>query len=175
MRFVSRNANLLVVLKPGLPAQPVSGLPARPTISVRFKDGIADVPEGEICDLMLNHPGFNSDYVSAESVGNKDPYASARVESEPPHTITELKYGTPEKVIRDGKTKLTPELDKLVKELAISMAKELLPEMVKSTLKSLVETHESSKKVKGKPGRKPLIKAVPLEVEQKIETPENTA
>ena len=48
MRFVSKSINLLVVLRAGLPAQPLTGTPALATVSVRFKDGVADVPEGEL-------------------------------------------------------------------------------------------------------------------------------
>ena len=176
MRFISRNSNLLIVLCPGLPAQPASGLPAKPTVSVRFKDGVADVPEGELCDMMLVHAGFNSDYVSADSTG-KDIYASKRTESEPTHVITELKYGTPEKVIvGNSKTKLTPEMQKIVKEAAISLAKEMLPGMIESTLKNIIEAHEQNKKdsevekPKGKPGRPPLVKT-----EKPAETPETVA
>lgn len=155
MRFISKSSNLLVVLSPGLPAQPLTGTPAKPTVSVRFKDGFVDVPDGELTKLMLAHPGFNGDFISTE-ITDKDPYAATRSETEPAHVVTSLKYGTP--VSRDvygAKATLPPELQKIVQEAATAIAKEMLPGMLQSALKSLVAGHEASKeeKVKGKPGR----------------------
>jgi hypothetical protein len=142
MKFISKSTNLLIVLKPGLSAQPITGTPAKPTISVRFKDGIADVQNEELVQLMLVHPGFNSDFISAESVP-LDPYAATRQSSEPAHTMTELKYGTPtSKKVEGGNTQLPPELQKLVTSMAAEMAKKMLPSMVESTLKSIVESHK---------------------------------
>ena len=147
MRFISKSTNLLVVLRSGIPAQQSLGLPAKPAVSVRFKDGIADVPEGELLDMMLAHQGYNSDYISVEDPAGKDPYAAIREESEPIHDVTELKFGTP--VARSApKGKLSPELQKVVQEAAVSLAKEMLPGMIKESLKGILEVHEASKKAK---------------------------
>jgi hypothetical protein len=122
-RFISKSNNLLIVLKPGLPAQPLTGSPAKPTLFVRFKDGVADVPDGELTDLMMKHPGFNADYISAE-IG--DPYGAARTPSEPVHVITEMKYGTPvgKKVMGD-KPPVSPELSRMIDERAKEMAHQM--------------------------------------------------
>ena len=142
MKFISKSTNLLIVLRPGLSAQPITGTPAKPTVSVRFKDGIADVQNEELVQMMLAHPGFNSDFISAESVP-VDPYAATRPSSEPSHAMTELKFGTPiSKKTEGGNTQLPPELQKLVASLAAEMAKKMLPSMVESTLKSIVKSHE---------------------------------
>jgi len=175
MKFISKSSNLLVILRPGLSAQPLSGMPATPTISVRFKDGLAEVPDGDLQNMMLSHPGFNSDFVSAETTSGRDPYAASRVESEPGHTHTQLKYGTPEDVIRSGKAPaLSPELQEVVVKAATALAKEMLPEMVKETLKGIVLAREQDKQVpvqtktKGRPGRpgrpKKLVTVTPTEV-----------
>ena len=145
MRFVSKNTNLMIVLRSGLNAQPLTGTPARPTLSVRFKDGMADVSDAEMVELMLKHPGYNQDYVSvAENA--MDPYQYARAEQEPAHIITELKYGTPAARIASKENhKLSPELLAIIKETATSMAEQMLPGMVEHALKGLVSAHAETK------------------------------
>jgi len=172
MRFVSKNANLLIVLRPGLSSQPLTGTPARSMLSVRFKDGVADVPEGELVDMMLKHPSYNSDFVSVETPESKDVFASNRQDSEPAHTITELKFGTPvsRETVGGTKKKLSLEMEKLVKEAAVAMAKEMLPGMLEAGLKELVTTHvKNKKKTKGRPGRKPVKKVEELAEEEVVE------
>lgn len=151
MKFISKSTNLLVVLRPGLSAQPLTGTPARPTISVRFKDGIADVQQQELVEMMLAHPGFNNDFISAENVP-VDPYAATRQSSEPGHTVTEIKFGTPVKRENVGEhPQLPPELQKIVQGMAAEMAKKMLPSMVESTLKSIVQSREEKKDTTGLP------------------------
>lgn len=146
MKFISKSTNLLIVLRPGLSAQPITGTPAKPTISVRFKDGIAEVNNQELIDLMLAHPGFNGDFISAESVGGNDPYADTRVPSEPAHTMTEMQFGTPVKTTTvGGKKQLPPELKKIVEEMAAKLAEKQLPGMVESVLRTIVKNNEGEK------------------------------
>ena len=165
MRFISKSSNLLVVLEPGLSAQPLTGTPPKPTVSVRFKDGIAEVPDGQLADRMLGHPALNADFVLAEDVGNKDPYASSRVESEPVHDLTELKHGTPvSRISRPLPLKITPQLQAIINQEAVKIAKELLPSMLEETLKNVVKAHESMKstskkttKQRGRPKNKVVV------------------
>jgi len=162
MKFISKSTNLLIVLRPGLSAQPMVGVPAKPTISVRFKDGVADVNQQELVDMMLAHPGFNSDFISSENIP-VDPYAATRKSNEPAHELIDMKYGTPEnRTVKGGDLpSLTPEMQKLVKATAEEMAKKMLPSMVEHTLKTLVAGREKvpGKKRGRKPGRKPKVKA----------------
>lgn len=170
MKFISKSANLLIVLSPGLQAQPLTGTPAKPTVSVRFKDGIAEVNQQELIDMMLRHPAFNSDFISADNI-QKDPYADTRRSSEPAHTLTEMKYGTPvaRQVVGGDSAflNLPLEMQKTIKSLASEMAKSMLPDMLKSTLEGLVAAHQVDKatgltkagKPKKKAGRKPKAKA----------------
>lgn len=163
MRFISKSSNLLIVLSPGLQAQPLTGTPAKPTISVRFKDGVAEVSDEKLIEMMLAHPGFNGDFISADITG-VDPYAFTRRSAEPQHQLTELKFGTPvARKLAGGPPVLSPELQKIVQDMAINLAKEMLPGMVENTLKNLVEQKDSSNlnkdgKIKGKPGRPPGLK-----------------
>ena len=147
MKFVSKSVNLLIVLSPGLSAQPLTGTPAKPTVSVRFKDGVADVPDGKLTEMMLAHPGFNGDFISVDDAGGKDPYEAARDASEPAHVVTDVQFGTPvASKVYGGKVKLSPEMQVIVKEAATALAKEMLPEMIQETLKGLVTAHEEDKK-----------------------------
>lgn len=147
----------MIVLRPGMSAQPLTGTPQIPTISVRFKDGVAEVEQEDLVSMMIKHPGFNSDFISSENLA-VDPYESTRKASEPQHEITEIKFGTPVGLTGDKK-QLSPEMQKMVKSLAIEMAKTMLPTMVKDTLESLVKNNKEAKdkpKTRGrKPGRKP--------------------
>lgn len=137
MRFVSKNSNLYIVLKPGLPAQPLTGTPATPTVSVRFSDGVVDVTDPDLVKLMLNHPGYNSDYISAEDSAI-DPYRFVRTASEPQHVVTELKFGHPTgRNLSPAVPALSPEVKKLIADQATELAKKMLPDMVKDVLKSL--------------------------------------
>jgi len=168
MKFISKNSNLLVVLRAGLSAQPITGTPAKPTISVRFKEGVADVTQQELVDMMLAHPGFNSDFISAEETGI-DPYAALRQPVEPAHVVTELQFGTPvSREVKGGKVGLPPEIQKMIQSAAAEMAKQMLPSMVEATLKNLIGSSKEAPKVKGKRGRKPKAKVVekPVDVSE---------
>ena len=143
MKFISKNSNLRIILKPGLPAQPVLGIPAQWSVSVKFQDGIAEVKDQKIIDKMLTHMGFNSDYIAVDDNGN-DPFAFNRVEAEPAHVITEIKYGHAERSIGTPKKfKVDPEMQKAIAEMANEIAnkrmKEMLPALLKETLESMAQ------------------------------------
>lgn len=181
MKFISKSSNLLIVLRAGLSAQPITGTPSKPTVSVRFKDGIAEVSQQELIDMMLSHPAFGGDFISAETVVG-DPYAATRQSSEPAHIHTEMKFGTPmSKVTKGGSpAQLPPELQKIVAGLAADMAKQMLPEMVKQTLQGIVEargeapttakTEVKQNYVGKKRGRK--AKAKPVAAKSVVTSPE---
>ncbi len=169
MKFVSKSSNLLVVLRAGLSAQPITGTPAKPTISVRFKDGIAEVQQEELVEMMLAHPGFNSDFISTEEA-TVDPYASMRKGSEPDHIRTEIVHGTPMKreVSSDVKRTLPADIQKMIQDAAAEMAKQMLPGMVEATLKTLIKGNEKTveskgKKKAGRPAKKAKEVSEPVE------------
>lgn len=144
MKFISKNGNLMVVLRPGLPAQPVTGTPPTPTIFVRFVNGVAEVNDEKLVEMMHNHPGFNADFISAGEVA-VDPYAHRREETEPVHIIQEMMYGHPGKrTVSQTKPKLPPELMKMITDQAQEIAKQMLPGMVKETLKAMVQDRQNA-------------------------------
>ena len=95
-------------------------------------------------DMMLKHPAFGVDFISAESTSGVDPYAYTRQDSEPQHVITEMKYGSPEKrTVGGNKVLLPPEAMKVVQELAVQMAKDMLPGMMEAYLKAALDSRDT--------------------------------
>ena len=126
-------------MSPGLPAQPLAGILAKPGLSVRFRDGMVEVKDEELIEKLKTHPGFNTDFILVED-GVKDPYASSREESEPVHHVAEIKYGHVEKKASSKrKVKLTPQMEKMINSLAMEKVKEILPSAVEMTIKKMAE------------------------------------
>lgn len=146
MKFISKNSNLLVVLSPGLPPQPLAGIPAKPGVSVRFRNGVVEVRDEDLVEKLKAHPGYNTDYISAGE-GTKDPYANFREEIEPAHDIAEIKYGHVEKrASSKRKVKLTPAMEKMINNIAMEKVKEILPSAVEMTLKKMAEAKVRTEK-----------------------------
>ncbi len=144
MRFVSKSTNLMLVLKPGYPGNIQLGTPATSGIYVKFQNGVVEVKEPSIIDLMIKHPGYNIDYISAES---EDPYEYQRNDSEPSHVLTEIKYGHAEKAVGSRKpTRLSPEIKALLQEEATRMAHAMLPGMMKEVLSQIQNNASSASK-----------------------------
>lgn len=148
MKFVSRNSNLMVVLKPGLPGSHLTGQAPVTGVYVKFQNGVVDVKEESIVEMMKKHPGFNIDYIAVEDgVKEEDPYAYYRSETEPVHTTTEIKYGHAEKSVSSPKKNKMPiELENLIKseasKLASAMVKEMLPNLIREAIESIPSKNE---------------------------------
>ncbi len=150
-KFISKCANLHIIIKPGIPAQPITGAHATPTISVKFQDGVANVEDEELIVKMKAHPGFNSDFISAEEEA-PDPYAYMRSETEPTHVMHEMKYGQPvNRTAPPVKKELPIEIRKMVQDQATLIAKQMLPGMVKEVLGALAKESAGSKVEEIKP------------------------
>lgn len=148
MKFISKNSNLRVVLKPGLSAEPLAGRPAVHGVYVKFEDGVANILDEGTIDLMLKHPAFNVDFIAGDEV-QKDPFV--RRPSEPEHQMMEINYGHAGKVTNPTTpiTNLPPELKKAITDLAMGMAKEMTEKAVKevlTTLKGAVAEAKQSEK-----------------------------
>lgn len=146
MKFVSKMANYHVILRSGIPAQPITGTPAVPTLSVRFHSGMAEVNDPQLVEKMLSHEAYNIDFISVQDT-EKDPFASSRSDIEPTHITTDLKYGTPVKrTAPTGINALPPDMAKLVQDHATNLAKEMvnqmLPQLVAETVKGLADAQK---------------------------------
>jgi len=137
MKFISKNANLRVVLKNGISAEPINGRSAIAGLYIKFQDGLVDVEDLETAELMKSHSGFGSDFIEAPENG-PDPYEETRTESEPVHQITEIKYGTPGKTTSSpSKVKLNPEMKKILESAAKEMALKMAPELAIQMLEKM--------------------------------------
>ena len=133
-KFVSKNSNYMVVLKPGVEGNRNLGTHAVSGLYVKFQGGIVDVKEESVVDMMRSHPSCGVDFVEVKDA-EVDPYADERVDIEPVHNTTEIIYGHAGKKVGSQKMKLTPQMKKLVEAEAMKM----LPNLLKSNPKVLKE------------------------------------
>lgn len=169
MKFISKNANYNLVLRPGLPENRVLGSPSVPGLYVRFEHGEAVINEEELIEKLKKHPAYNRDFVSAEEE-NTGIKSSAIFGGEPDHILTEMKYGTmenstPSKPMIMSNPDKRKEIEEYISTAAKKMAEEIikkeLPRVVAETIKTMKENEksvnpeiiESEKEVAKKPGR----------------------
>ena len=149
-KFISKNANLRVVLKHGIPAEPLTGRQAVPGLYVKFENGIVNIDDEDTVKLMIGHSAFNQDFILVEE-GQIDPYLIQRREKEPEHNLTEIEYGHVGKTATPkSPVKLTSEQERLLKEMAIKIANQIAPEIAKKMLRdALVEKASETKSDSG--------------------------
>ena len=146
MKFISKNANLRIVLEPGIQANQLSGIAGKPGLYVKFQSGIVELKDEELIKKMTAHPGFNLDFIAVDDNG-EDPFADQREEIEPVHVLTDIKYGHAEnKQVSKRVTKLDPQIKKLVDEKAMEMVQKMLPKMVEDTVRKLAEMQAEKNK-----------------------------
>ena len=151
MKFISKNANLRVVLRPGIPANQMSGIAGQPGVYVKFQNGIVETQDEQIITQMKAHNGFNLDYIAVDANG-EDPFAAQREEIEPVHILQDIVYGHSEnkRMSPNRKVKLDPQIKKLVDELAMEQVKRLLPKMVEETVRKLADMQVEKNAAKAK-------------------------
>lgn len=136
-KFVSKNSNYMIVLRPGVEGNRALGTHAVAGLYVRFQDGTVDVKEESVAKMLREHNGFNTDFVEVKPE-ELDPFKDSREEIEPAHIQSELKYGHVEKPVGTPKpVKMTPQVRKVIEKEALKM----LPGLLKSNpalLKDLV-------------------------------------
>lgn len=145
MKFVSKQNNYRVVLRPGIPAERATGRSMQPGLYVHFEDGVAEVKDEEMIQLMLNHSDYDKgegqggDFLSVEE-GQKDPHADKRKSTEPEHNIMELEHGHMVANLNPKpRVVLNPDQKKAVNEMAVEMAKEMAKEMAPQMAKNIVK------------------------------------
>lgn len=142
MKFVSKMSNYRVILQHSTPAEPITGRLATPGIWVKFENGVADVRDEKVIEMVKNHHLFNTDFVIMDDP-QKDPYEDVRNAVEPDHNITEIKYGhidgsiNPKPAVainRETKKILMDMAKDMAKEMAAQMAPDLAKQMLKEVL-----------------------------------------
>ena len=139
-KFVSKNSNYAIVLKPGVEGSRVLGTQSIPGIYVKFVGGSVDVKEESILKMLREHPSYGLDFLEVKE-GELDPLADTREEVEPGHVISDIKYGHVEKSSgTPPKVKITPQLKKILEGEALKMIPGLLkqnPEILKNIILDL--------------------------------------
>ena len=141
-KFVSKNSNYMVVLRPGIEGNRALGTHSTPGLYVKFQAGMVIVSEESIVKLLRQHQSFGTDFVEIKET-ELDPYAETREEIEPPHTMSDIVYGHSERrktVGRPPKMKITKELKKTLEAEAMRMIPTILkdnPEVLKNIIVSL--------------------------------------
>jgi len=144
MKFFSKYQNYRVVLRHGVPAEPITGRSAVHGLYVKFEHGVADVKDEETIESMLKHEKCGQDFIKEEAGDMVDPFAATRKDAEPGHNIAEIKYGTIEKFKKAKKpVSFTPEMTEYIQGLAVEMAKK----MTKEILASAIAENESAEEV----------------------------
>lgn len=138
-KFISKNSNYMVVLRPGVEGNRALGTHAVPGLYIKFQDGMVNVNEESMIEMMREHPSCGTDFVEVKE-SETDPYATSRTSIEPKHTITEIDYGHPGKKGGEKQTiKMTPELKKIIRDEALNLLK-TDPSIIKDLISSLKET-----------------------------------
>jgi hypothetical protein len=132
-KFVSKNSNYMLVLKPGVEGNRALGTHAVPGLYIKFQSGMVDIKEESVIELLRAHPSCGVDYIEIKE-DEVDPFLDNRDDSEPNHIIQEIKYGHAEKAIGSTpKVKLSPQMKKVIENEAMKM----LPGLLKSNPKML--------------------------------------
>lgn len=127
MKFFSKYSNFRIVLKHGLPGEPMTGRAAVPGVYVKFEDGQVDVKSEEVIKMLLAHPTFGNKFVAEDA----DPFKGARKSTEPEHDMVNVEYGhigsnkNPKQKIDQKKAVI-----EMAKEIAIPLAKEMAKNII---------------------------------------------
>jgi hypothetical protein len=145
MKFISKNANLRIVLRHAMPAEPITGRLAVPGLYIKFENGIVNVNNEEHVDMMLVHSGFDRDFIQVKEE-QVDPYKNIRRENEPDHVITEFEHGRAEKLKGSShNVRLDPKLKNAAVEMAKEMAKEMAPQLARDMLLEMAKQRKAAK------------------------------
>lgn len=171
-KFVSKNSNFMVVLKPGIPGSTITGQQPQPGIYVRFQGGAVDVYEEAIIEMMRKNNRCGVDFVEVKQ-SESDPYEHTRQDIEPAHNITEIVYGHVGKSTKSPvKQVLSPELKKIIENEAIKMLPGLLkknPKILRDILSGLAAEVEKDKQVEDADSKKPGKNADEKDKEGEVE------
>jgi hypothetical protein len=143
-KFVSKQVNYRVVLRHGQPAEPLTGRNAVPGVYVKFENGLVTINDEETCEMMMKHPGYNTDFILVEE-GDKDPWVDSRRGTEPEHAITTIEYGHVGKSTGKPASPFTRDQQSAMKKMAEEMAAEMAPKIAVQMLEQLAKKGDEKK------------------------------
>ena len=127
MKFVSKNVNYRLILKPSSTISEDGVRRIIPGIFVKFENGVAIVNDEKRIELMKSNPYYGTDFVSPED-DSDFLFKTQRQDSEPKHTITAMKYGHFDETIGDVKKGKKEEFEDAVAKASVKFLKNLLGE-----------------------------------------------
>ena len=140
-KFVSKQSNYMIVLRPGVEGNRALGTHAIPGLYIKFQAGVVDVSEPSVIEMLRAHPSFGNDFIEIQDQMSEDPYLDSREEIEPVHIHSEIKYGHSEGMKGSPqKMKMSPQMKKLIESEAVKMLPGLLkdnPKILKDIIMSL--------------------------------------
>ena len=148
-KFISKNSNYMIVLKPGVEGNRALGTHSIPGLYIKFQAGMVDIRDEEVVASLREHPSFGTAFVEVKD-NETDPYATVREDIEPGHSTTEIKYGQAgKKTGATAKIQLTPQLKKVIETEAIKMIPDLLksnPKILKDIIFNLAKDMKEQEK-----------------------------
>lgn len=146
MKFISKNAGLRIMLKHGIPAEPITGRNAISSVSVKFENGMLNVNDEKTIEMMKAHPAFNSDFILSDEKG--DPYKNTRKQNEPDHDIQVLEHGLVKKNLNPVKPidNMSVEQKEFFEEMVKETAKKIAIPLAKDLAKKVIMDMEAEKK-----------------------------
>lgn len=132
MKFISKFGNLQIVLKPGIPGEPLAGRVAQPMIYARFEGGLLETHDESMIEKLLIHPGYGLDYIKVED----GTAVAERPGLEPEHDMIDIEYGhmggnkNPRKPVP-----LTKEMQGAIAKMAAEMATEMFQKLMAESKK----------------------------------------
>lgn len=125
MKFVSKLSNFRIMLKPGIPGNPIMAIPATQGVHALFVDGQFFTDEPDMIGMLKGTKQYNRDYFSVEEEST-DPYAKSRKSSEPAHSVMEMGQGSHPGRVLPAPAAVNP----AIKEAAEAMLTQLMPAIV---------------------------------------------
>ena len=119
-----------MVLRPSMPGNNHTGTAPTAGIFVKFENGVADVKDQAVIDMLLIHSNFGKTFMAEEQT-KVDPFAAQRRDMEPEHDVTEIQFGHVGKNVNPkGPVSLTREQQAVLTEMAQKMAVEIAAKMI---------------------------------------------
>ena len=181
-KFISKNSNYMIVLKPGVEGNRALGTHSIPGLYIKFQDGVVDIKDDAHKELLRAHPAFGTDFVEVKEA-EVDPFLDTRTDIEPQHVTTEIVYGHAGKKEGTPKMKMTPQLKKIIQDEAVKMIPEFLkanPLVLKEILSDLVKPAKEEKEEKEEDLDIPVTDELPdleettRELEKEVDTQKKT-
>lgn len=172
MKFVAKINNYSIMLRHGIPGNPLMAIPPKPGVYARFVDGqfftsehgSSIVSEEELVDLLLKSKQCGKDYFPVTDESSADPFQKSRKASEPIHSVMEMGQGSKPGRVLEAPKQINP----AIKEAAEAMLAAMMPAIISKVRESVLAENAPApvKKSPGRPKKVENVTITPSEPEQ---------